>query len=323
MKHKKLLIAFLMTLAFLLLFSFLLYRLLAQEQPARVYSISVLVRGQSSDSWTNVRQGAEQAASERNVDLSFITLSEENNLNEQIFLLNREVEGGANAIVLSAASFEGLFEPLSRISNKLPIVCIESPADSSTVVSCIAADDYQMGQMLGQRMISTHFVRQLRVAVLDTSPNCENITQRRQGLLDQFSEQEQFEFLQLWPLSNNREMAAKELAENLSAQHINVLVALEPYALELAALAIQDTSEKIELYGIGNSGRIASFIEQDVITATIIQNDFGIGYLGVKAAFDALEGDMASVPVTVEHRLITSSNMYDPENQRLLFPFIR
>lgn len=54
-----------------------------------------------------------------------------------------------------------------------------------------------------------------------------------------------------------------------------------------------------------------------------MQNDFGIGYLGVKAAVDSLKKRPVAPATVVEHRMINWKNMYDPENQRLLFPFIR
>ena len=65
--------------------------------------LSVIVRGQSSEGLDNVRRGIELAARDYNIDVTFITLSEENNVEEQKALIAREVELNAQAILLSAA----------------------------------------------------------------------------------------------------------------------------------------------------------------------------------------------------------------------------
>ena len=108
-------------LAFLLLFcmfalGFLLlaFDAFGKEPPPEIYRISVIVRGRAGDRWESIRQGADQAASEMNVDLSFITLSGENDSAEQISLLQREIDAGADAIVLSASDSAALAEPRKK-----------------------------------------------------------------------------------------------------------------------------------------------------------------------------------------------------------------
>ena len=116
-------------LAFLLLFcmfalGFLLlaFDAFGKEPPPEIYRISVIVRGRAGDRWESIRQGADQAASEMNVDLSFITLSGENDSAEQISLLQREIDAGADAIVLSASDSAALAAPVEQAAEKAPSV---------------------------------------------------------------------------------------------------------------------------------------------------------------------------------------------------------
>ena len=53
----------------------------------------------------------------------------------------------------------------------------------------------------------------------------------------------------------------------------------------------------------------------------MIQKPFNIGYLGVGQAVRLLEGDKVEKNLSVGSRLITKENMYEEENQRLLYPF--
>jgi ribose transport system substrate-binding protein len=127
-----------------------------------------------------------------------------------------------------------------------------------------------------------------------------------------------------WQVPDNSMQASQMIAEQLEKGKTDVVITLDVTALELAAQAISGSyTESVKLFGIGSTGRVASFIEQGTISATIVQNDFGIGYLGVKSAVDAIEARPVASAFEVEHRLINIKNMYDTENQRLLFPFIR
>jgi ribose transport system substrate-binding protein len=78
----------------------------------------------------------------------------------------------------------------------------------------------------------------------------------------------------------------------------------------------------VEIYGVGSTSRIISFLEEKVINATAIQNEFNIGYLAVKTAIYKIDNkniDNSNISSTV----INTKNMYSEENQKLLFPFVR
>lgn len=321
MTKKNLLVFVLLLAAFTVSFLILTFDMLGGEKAPQIYQISVIVRGQNSDNWAGIKQGADQAASEMNVDLSFITLSEENSVSEQVALLQREYESGVDAIVLSAADSLGLVNSVERIADKIPIVCIESNVTSQMVASHITADNFQMGVQLGQEIISSGNARK-RLAIIESGGKSTNVQRRMDGLLS-ILEPIGGE-VKIWKLPDNTADASAALSEYLSKKEVDVVVAPDLTALELTAQAVSDMqAQYLDLFGIGSTGKIASFIEKDIVSATIVQNDFGIGYLGVKAAVDKLQNRSVAQTTVVEHRMINCANMYDIENQRLLFPFIR
>ncbi|MDR0951368.1 MAG: substrate-binding domain-containing protein [Oscillospiraceae bacterium] len=305
----------LFTAAFLVLFS----NLFSEERPPRVYNVSMLIRGMTSDSWSSVRQGAEQAASEMNVELNFITLSAENAVEEQISLLWRELDDGASAIILSAADYDKLSAPVGRMLEKVPVVSLESPVRDQKVAAYVSADNYDMGLSLGNRVANDMGRYGFRVFVLTDGSNLENLRLRRQGLEDALTAGAGVEVVDV-----SVEDALDPSKWPTGSGSPDAVVALEPAALEAAAQYFADQgSGETKLYGMGNSGKIASFLDKGVIAAAVVQNDFGSGYLAVLSAVSALENREAELGPGVEYRIIDSSNMYDTENQRLLFPFVR
>ena len=337
MSKKNILVFVLLLAAFAVSFLALTLDMFSAEPPPRIYNISMIVRGKSSDRWESIRQGADQAAGEMNVDLRFVTLSDEDDAEEQMEVLRREYENGVDAVLLSAADSLRLVKPVEEIAAHVPVVCIESPVASASVASYIAADNYDMGVRLAQQVVFSGNSRRNIAVVLNTSVHNAAVQERYDGLMSVFSALGVTP--EVWDLPGEPVADAERMAGLLSGGGTDVLVALDLPVLELTAQAASDASaaaaaaaqaagrtfpeDYLEVFGVGSTGRIASFIEQEVILATVAQNDFAIGYLGVKAAVDTLEKRPVEKSVTVEHRAINRENMYELDNQRLLFPFIR
>jgi ribose transport system substrate-binding protein len=109
---------------------------------------------------------------------------------------------------------------------------------------------------------------------------------------------------------------------------VDVVVAFNPEILESVAQAKKDlislNKEKIDvgIYGTGSTSKIISLLEDKVINATAMQNEFNIGYLGVKTAMRVIKGEQVDNGA-ISSTVINTGNMYSEENQRLLFPLIR
>ncbi|MCA1951246.1 MAG: substrate-binding domain-containing protein, partial [Treponema sp.] len=101
----------------------------------------------------------------------------------------------------------------------------------------------------------------------------------------------------------------------LAMNEISVIGAAQ--AIEQAGMA-----GKVKLFGFDNSLSEIQFMERGVLQATVIQKPFNMGYLAVKAAIAAVNKIKQARFIDTGSVLITPNNMYLPENQKLLFPFI-
>ena len=66
-----------------------------------------------------------------------------------------------------------------------------------------------------------------------------------------------------------------------------------------------------------------SLIEEEIINATVIQNEFNIGYLSVNTAVNKIEHKKIDNKINIESTVINGENMYSKENQKILFPIVR
>ena len=126
----------------------------AKEERCR---ISIIVYGTNLDRWAFMREGISQGAKDFGAEVSVINMSSEADAKEQIDLLSREIENGAQGILMAAADSEAVNEAVTAATAKVPVLMIETGIkDSDKTLGLLAADDYGMGKMLGEMVGSEH-----------------------------------------------------------------------------------------------------------------------------------------------------------------------
>ncbi|MGO4372272.1 substrate-binding domain-containing protein [Paenibacillus sp. MCAF20] len=81
-------------------------------------------------------------------------------------------------------------------------------------------------------------------------------------------------------------------------------------------------SDKVTLVGFDSSVNEIMLLDEGVMKATVIQRPFQMGYLSMKTAIDAVRNKSVPKSIDTGSLVITKQNMYEEENQKLLFPFV-
>lgn len=312
---------FLLALVFLLAISIVYLSGDVKPEEMKVKNISIIIRGKTNEKWENLKQGAEQAGTDMNANISFISLSGENNISEQVRILNRELDGGVDAILISPVDYELMKPHIYKIKKKIPICLIESGLNDIGGYGYISCNNMKMGKDLAVE-VNRHGNTRKNVMILDGKINCSSVQERKKAFIEEmkFSKNK----LSEW---NKVEYSWEVILEGLKTGEIDILVALDDSALENAAKALSEYREnegkKIEVYGVGNSRDIINYLEKDFIVSTAVQDDFSIGYLGVQNVINAMDGKQMVNNNEITYAMIDKEHMYSMQNQRLLFPFIR
>lgn len=172
------------TLFLLLILSFLLFlnNTLWHEKDIRIYNISIITRGRNSESLMIMRQGIEQAASEMNVNVSFVTLSEDNSIDEQKELIEREIKNKADAIIISPADYEKMAEPIENARKKIPIILFDSTIKSEHAQPSISCDNYKLGSSLGEELIKNGDMNK-NILIIKNNLECSSVKERYNGFM--------------------------------------------------------------------------------------------------------------------------------------------
>jgi len=311
-------------LVLILIFSFfpLFSDILWVEKNKEIYNISVIIRGKNTESWEIMKQGIDQAALEMNAEIRFITLSEENSVDEQTELINREINNGTDAILISPVDYEKMVESIEIAISKVPVILIESTINSKKNLAYISCNNYEMGVSLAEEVIQNGNTRS-KISIIASNLECSSINERYNGFKDTINKTNNtYNLLELYV---DEKVAYNKIMSLFEKNTSDVIIAFDAETLEIIGETkknLNRTNSDIEVYGIGSTSKIISLLEEKIINSIGVQNEFNIGYLGVKNAVDMLMGKKIGNSV-IESTIVTMRNMYSNENQRLLFPFIR
>jgi len=276
--------------------------------------ISVLIRESDNTLWANIRLGMEQAAQDYNADLRFLTPSTTNDPDEQLTLLQREVLQGADGLIVSAADPAALHRALEQEESPPPLLYLDSAPENALL---LAPDNPGIGAALAQAMLEDGVAG--RILLLDTSDQRAGIAQRMEGCRQALAAAGYAsEVLYIEASSIPAVLPSLVMDEQIGA-----VFAFEPLATLKAAQALDGIRRCLPLYGVGGSGALAAYLEKGSITALAAWNEYTGGYLALQYIIGAAQGAELQQPAALQFSVIRGDTMYEPEYQKLLFPFTR
>ncbi|MBW7573056.1 substrate-binding domain-containing protein [Caproiciproducens faecalis] len=288
------------------------------------YEISVIWRSKSTESSTTIKQGIDQAARDFNAEVSFITLSGENNAGEQISLLQREIKNGADAIVIAPVNSTDLKEPIQKAQKGIPVVAMQSTVTTIKDLPSISCDNEKLGSALAETILENSKSHG-HIAILRNSMDCSNIQQRYLGVLKTLKTAK--DEIEYWEIPNDSQEAYDTVKGMLQTSQADTLVALDATTLEAAAKAEKDLlktgSAQVKIYGIGRTNTVVSLLEEQIINSIGVENEYNLGYLSIRTAVEKINKAQTTGQSNINFAIVNHENMYNSDNQRLLFPFVR
>lgn len=289
-------------------------------------SIAVILKSLNvrMDFWQTVNKGAETAAKEVGMELNVLGPLQENDADEQIRILEEAIEQKPEAIVIAPLADDRMSDILAKArSAGIKLVVIDTPLDMNPMPVIVSNDHVEAGRLAGETALSAAKGHPT-VAIISDDPNSKISEERLTGLLEVLNRYENSVIGVSY--ANNSEDRAYEIVKQLlgADKPFNTIITLnESATLGVAKLLKeQQWAGVIELIGFDSSVDEIQLLESGTLKAAIVQKPFNMGYLGVKTALKLIDGDKVDQVTYIESNVITRENMYTPENQKLLFPFI-
>lgn len=288
--------------------------------------IDVIVKMKEAEFFKTVRAGAEAAGKEFDVDINYNAPDDERDIEGQILLVNEAVGRKSDAIVLAAGDYKRLAGVVEKAAKaKIPVIIIDSALDSDSITSFIATDNKAAGRTVAKKFIEISGGKG-NLAIMNFVKGSASADEREEGFMEVIGKYPDVKVVAKEYCFSDSTLSS-ELTRKILNEHsdINAIVGLNAMATEGVARIIQSLGleSKVKIVGFDSTPEEIDFIEDDVIQATIVQRPFNMGYLGVKYAVMASEGKSVPKVVDTGSTVIDKSNLYTPENQKLLFPFVK
>lgn len=304
----------------------ILYFKLFIPTPEQERSITVILKEHNirSDFWQTVSAGAQAAAKEAGAGIAISGPLQETDIDTQVQLLEEVLDQKQQAVVIAPINDDRVIAELKKIQEaRIPLVIIDTPVNLDTPPTFVSNDHTAAGVQAGKVTLAQTGNQPQSVIISDFVTSGVS-TEREKGVREA-----------LLPYSDSvygtyfcsdSEERAYLIAKTIMKDHsdLNAIIALSESAALGAAQAIKDANKSglIKLIGFDTSNNEIRLLEEETLNATVVQQPFNIGYLGVQTALDLLEGKKVK-PVTYTNSIVvTKENMYSQENQKLLFPFI-
>lgn len=289
-------------------------------------NIDVIVKMKDAEFWKTVKAGAEVASKEFGVNIGFDAPNDEKDIEGQIAMVNRAIERKSDALVLAASDYEKLVAVAEKaISAKIPVIIIDSALNSNRMSSFIATDNRDAGKKVGNKLLEVSG-DECNVAIMSFVKGAATADQREEGLMEVIKKYPGIKIVSKEYCFSDTKLS-NILTKKILLEHpeVNAFVGLNAMSTEGVAHAFQDLkmNGKIKIIGFDSTPEEIDFIEDNIIQATVVQRPFNMGYLGIKYAVWAIDGKSVPPRVDTGSVVIDKTNLYTPENQKLLFPFVK
>ncbi|WP_373232584.1 substrate-binding domain-containing protein [Cohnella sp.] len=294
--------------------------------PEKQKEIVLIVKSKEGEFWKTVKMGAEAAAKEFNVKLIFDGTKDETEVQSQIELVNKYLAYGSNGLILAANNYKELAASVTKANRMgVPVITIESEVDALEVRSFIGIDNYEAGRQAALRMKELTDSKG-RFIILNYVRGSRNAEQREKGIRDEWASTPDMKVVESAYCSSNSFLCGQMTKEMLTKHsRIDGILALNAVASIGAAEQLRKLKQdgNVKLVAFDNTPEELEWLQEGVIQATVIQNPFSMGYLGVKTAVAAMNRESVEKRIDTGTKVIDSENMFWLDNQKMLFPFVQ
>ncbi len=290
--------------------------------------IAVIPKGTTHVYWKSVEAGANKAAAELGVKLTYIGPQREDDRTQQIDLVTNQALQN-DAIVLSPLDAVALRESAEAVAAKgKPVVIIDSAlAESESFITSFVATDNAEGGRIAARHLAKLVGEKGKVAMLRYLQGSASTEQREAGFLDEIKKFPGIEVVSAEQYAGATASQAQDTATNLitrlaegdglSIQGLFCSNQTNSYGM-LQALRGKNLAGKVKFIGFDCDGTFIDGLKKDEMHGTVLQDPLNMGYLGVKTAVSKLKGEKVEAVIDTGATLVTKENLEDPKVAALI-----
>jgi ribose transport system substrate-binding protein len=255
------------------------------------------------------------------VEIEWIGPERESDREKQIQIVDDCIVKKVDGVVLAPNDAKALVPSVERVTEKgIPCVIIDSGVDTDKYVTFAATDNYQGGVIAARRM-GEILNGKGKVLVLKYAPGSASTEERERGFFDTIAK----EFPDIKIIDSKHGMDTVETslqaAEDLLTRHTEVdgfYACNETTAVGTLQALTSAGRTGIKFVGFDAGETLMGGLKQGIIDSLVVQDPFKMGYEGVKAVVDALNGRTVPKRIDTGVELVTLQRLEEPAIKQLL-----
>lgn len=269
--------------------------------------------------------GAQAAVKEENCDFVYLGPNNENQAEDQIDLVKEAISNKADVIILAAVNEDELNTVAKEvINNNIKLLTIDSDINANLTRSLIGTDNELASKDIGVKL-AVMLNKQGEIGIINFVTNSSTAIQREKGFKQAISNYKDMVIVSTQYCDGNVDKSYT-LTKQLLQTHPNIkgIFGANQQSLEGINLAVRELGKQkqVTVVGFDSSIPIIKGLEEGIIKVIAVQKPFNMGYISIKSAIEAIEGKKLEPNIHTGYEIVTKDTMYEPNNEKLLFPFV-
>ena len=291
------------------------------EEEAVLY-IPVISKGFQHQFWQAVNAGADQAAADLGVEITFEGPESEAMVDKQVEMFQTALDKNPAAICLAAVDSKA-FEPLLQEAKEagIPVIGFDSGVDSDVPVTTATTDNVAAAALAADKMAEL-IGGSGEVAVIAHDQTSRTGIDRVAGFVDQMAAKYPDITVVDVQYGGGDQLKSTDLAKAIMQANPDLkgfFGANEGSILGVLNAATELGKEDLVIIGYDSGKQQTDAIRSGQQTGAITQNPVGIGYKCVEAAVKAYNGETLPEVIDTGFYYYDASNIDDAEIQAVLY----
>ncbi len=283
--------------------------------------IPLISKGFQHQFWQAVKAGAEQAATEAKVKITFEGPETEAMVDKQIDMLTADLAKHPNAIGFAALDSKAAIPLLKKAqAANIPVIAFDSGVDSDIPLATCTTDNLAAAGLAADKMAEA-IGDTGEVAVIVHDQTSRTGIDRRDGFLKRMADKHPKIKIVSVQYGSGDHLKSAEIAKTMIQANPNLkgIFGANEGSAEGAAIGVKESGKKLVLIGYDSGKEQKDAIKSGEMAGAITQNPVGIGKCVVESALKALKGEKLPKIIDTGFYWYDKSNITDPKVAAVLY----